>query len=263
MKKIIFYALTLAVFTSGQLVAQTASQNLDNAVQSAGNIQTGVTTAKKAVNQLAKQLVILGNPDVQLFNDKMYAQVGTVQNNADDVDYFTSEAQSVTSIPFSSAGITALTAGLVTLNDELMVLTSQVTDAINSNDTNTAVNLIPQLNAVLDNQNTAAADLISTLQSISQSVKTYTVTIRLVDYLGNPVATNDLHGFYAGNDADNSYIEPDNQDSDTFSNLVNGTYTFRARNGYFSGASPTTVTLSEQPVNSTGVIIVNLVYWAE
>lgn len=264
MKKIIYYAFAFAVFTTGQLVAQTASQNLDSAVQTAGNIQQGVATAQEAVNQLAKRLVIVGNPNAELFNDQMFAQVGTVQNSADDVDYFTSEAQNVSAVPFSSAGVGALTTGLVSLNDELIGLTYQITDAINANNTNAAINLIPQVRAVLESQDTAAADLITELNSIKQSIKRYTVVIELVDYLGNPITTiNDLFGFYAYNTANNVLIEADAQPDNQFSNLTPGTYTFRARNGYFSGASPETVTLSDALVNSAGVIVVNLVYWSE
>ena len=263
MKRITYYALTLAIFAFGQLTAQTASQDFDNAIASTGNIKNSVTVAKKAVGQLAKQLVILGNPDAQLFYDKMFAQVNIVQNNADDVDYFVSEAQNVTTIPFSSATVNAITTNLVSLNDELIGLTYEITEAINDNNTTVAVNLLPQVNAVLESQNTQSDNLIAELNALKQATKTYNVCIELVDNFGNPVIATDLFGYYAYVESTSTNIQTDTDGGSCFTGLTDGTYAFHAYNGYFSGASVETITLSDALVNSDGVIVVKLVYWSE
>ena len=72
MKKIILYAFTLSVFAFGQVFAQSvAEQNLNSAIQSAENVKQEVTVARKAVNQLVKQLTVLNNPNAPLFEAKI------------------------------------------------------------------------------------------------------------------------------------------------------------------------------------------------
>ncbi len=262
MKKITFYAMTLFVALVGSSVfAQTAQQNLDYAVQSAENIHQDTPAAKTAAVQLAKQIVLLNAPNAQQFYDAMFVQVNSIQNNSDDVDYFASLARTASQNAFSTASINAITAELVNLNDILIGLTFQINDALAANDNATALNLIPNVKSVLDQQYTTTTSLINEINSIATAIKTYNVCMKLVDHLGNPVTYNDLHGYYAYNDA-NVYFYPENYE-DCYNNLAPGTYTFRAYNGYFSGASATTVTLSDSLVNANGVIEVTLVYWSE
>ncbi|UUC47078.1 hypothetical protein [Flavobacterium cerinum] len=263
MKKITFYAMTLFVslVTSTVFAQSTAQQNLNNAIQSAENIQQDTPTAKGAAIQLAKQIAILNAPNAQQFYNAMFTQVASVQNNSDDVDYFVNEARTASQNAFSTAGINAITAELVNLNDILIGLTYQINDALAANDNTTALNLIPNVKSVLDKQYTTTNDLIDAINSVASSIKTYNVCIKLVDYLGNPVTYNDLHGYYAYNQS-NAYFYPENY-GDCYDNLAPGTYTFAAYNGYFSGASSTTVTLSDSLVNANGIIEVTLVYWSE
>ncbi|WP_286926685.1 hypothetical protein [Flavobacterium sp. UBA4197] len=264
MKKITFYALTLFMsLTAGTAFAQsTAQQNLDNAIGMAENIKQDTPVAKNAAVQLAKQIVLLNAPNAQQFYDAMFVQVASIQNNADDVDYFVNEARIASQNAFATVGVNAITADLVNLNDQLIGLTYQINDALQANDNNTALNLIPNVKNVLDLQNSTTDNLIAEINAIASAIKTYNVCIQLVDHLGNPVYYTDLHGYYAHNDATNAYITPE-RDENCFYNLAPGTYTFDSHDGYFSGTSPATVTLSDSLVNANGVIIVNLVYWSE
>lgn len=264
MKKIIFGAFALVTLAFGSVFGQsTAEQHLNSGIQSAEKIQQDIETSKKAVNQLVKELTIIGNPNAALFNNKMYNQIGSVQNNSDDVIYFVDLAKNASTVAFSSHDIDVLTGDLVTLNDDLIYVSSQIEEALNNQNYNVALNYIPQLNSVLDAQNTKSVELVAKIESIKTAIRRYNVCIQTVDYQGNPVSGSDLHGFYAQNLATGEYIYPTNQDGNCFENLPNGTYRFDSYDGYWSGTSPTEVTLSEQVVNSNGVIIVNLTYWSE
>lgn len=253
--------MTALVF--GKASAQTAQQHLNSAIQSEGNIRNGVITAKNAVNQLTKEIVVIGNPNGVLFNNKMFEQVNTVQNNVDDTDYFVNEAKNVSVIPFRTQTINTLTADLINLNDELIGLTYQIEEALSNNNNNAVLNYLSQVTNVLNAQDNKAVEVINAIQSLKQTIKLYNVCIQTVDYQGNPVSGNDLHGFWAQNLVTGEYIYPTNQDGNCFENLPAGTYRFDSYNGYWSGTSSTDVTLSESLENSNGVIIVNLVYWSE
>jgi hypothetical protein len=264
MKKSIFYVMIIGFIAMTQVSGQsTTQQNLSNAIQSAETIKLEVKTARKGVNQLVKELTIIGNPNAVLFNNKMFAQVSAVQNNADDINYFVNEAKNSSVIPFSSQEITTLTDDLVILNDNLIYLTNQIVTALNTNSNAVALNYIPQVRAVLTAQNTKAIEIINKINTIKQAVKTYNVCIQTVDSNGSPVAASDLFGFYGFNTTTGVYIEPTNQEGTCFENLPNGTYTFDSYDGYFSGTGSTTVTLNDSLVNADGIIIVNLVYWSE
>ncbi|MGH2666419.1 hypothetical protein [Flavobacterium sp.] len=264
MKKTILYVFALTVFALGQVFGQsTTEQNLNSGIQSAEKIKQGVVAADKAVNQLVKEISVIGNPNAVLFNDKMYEQVASVQNNSDDVLYFMDLAKNASATPFSTQEIDVLTSDLVSLNDDLMYLTSQIIDVLDHNNPNAALTYVPQVRNVLTAQNDKAAQVIVKIELLKQVVKQYDVCIQTVDYLGNPVSGSDLHGFYAQNLATGEYIYPTNQDGNCFDNLPAGTYLFDSYNGYWSGTSSEEVTLSDGLVNSNGVIIVNLVYWSE
>lgn len=263
MKKIIFYVLSLTAMAFGQTYAQTAQQHLNSAIQSEGNIRTGVVNSKEAVNQLVKEIAVIGNPNAVLFNNKMFEQINTVQNNVDDTDHFLNEAKSVSAIPFTTQAINTLTADLINLNDELIGLTYQIDELLNSNNNNAALNLLPQVKNVLDAQDSKAVEVINAIQTLKQTIKVYNVCLQTVDHLGNPVYDAELRGFWAQNQTTGEYIYPENQDGNCFENLSAGYYRFDARHGYWSGVAPEYVTLSENLENEDGIIIINLVYWVE
>lgn len=263
MKKIIFFVITMTTFAFGQAIAQNAQQYLNSGIQSTENIKGGVINAQNAVNQLVKEIAIIGTPNTPLFYSKMFEQVGTVQNNVDDTDYFLNEAKNISAIPFSTQPVNTLTADLVSLNDELIGLTYQIEEALNNNNNNAALGLLPQVSDVLAAQDNKATAVINTIQSIKQAIKLYNVCIQTVDYQGNPVSGSDLHGFWAQNLTTGEYVYPTNQDGNCFENLPAGFYRFDSYNGYWSGTSSTDVTLSESLENSNGIIIINLTYWSE
>lgn len=264
MKRTILYALGLTILAFSPILAQSVTeQNLNSAIQSTENIKQDIIVSENAVNQLVKEIAILGNPNTVLFNNKMYAQISSVQNNSDDVLYFTDLAKNASATSFSSQGIEALTSDLVVLNDDLIYLSNQIDEALSNNNYNAALDYLPQVNAVLNAQNDKSDDLIDEIESIKQLVRVYNVCIQTVDYHGNPVSGSDLHGFYAQDLATGEYIYPTDQEGNCFENLPNGAYRFDSYDGYWSGTSPTEVTLSEIPVNSNGITIVNLTYWSE
>ncbi|MFC7773565.1 hypothetical protein [Flavobacterium sp. GCM10027622] len=263
MKKITFFVVALTTLSFAQAIAQSAQHHLNSAIESTESIRTSVVTSKTAVNQLTKEIAIIGNPNAVLFNTKMMDQINSVQNNVDDTDYYVNEAKNVSVIPFSSQPINALTADLINLNDELIRLTYQIEEALNNNNNTTALDLLPQVTAVLNAQDTRAIEVINTIQNLKQTIKVFNVCIQTVDYQGNPVPGDDLHGFWAQNLATGEYIYPTNQEGNCFENLPAGTYRFDSYNGYWSGTSSTDVTLSESLENSNGNIIVNLTYWSE
>ena len=264
MKKTILYVAALTVLAFGQVSGQSVTeQHLNSGIQSAENIKQGIVIAEKAVNQLVKEIMVIGNPNAALFNNKMYDQIASVQNNSDDILYFMDLAKNASAVPFSTQEIDGLTTDLVSLNDDLMYLTNQIVEALEGNNFNTVLNYIPQVRTVLTSQNDKVIQVIAKIELIKPSVRRYNVCIQTVDYLGNPVSGSDLHGFYAQNLATGEYIYPTNQDGNCFENLPDGTYLFDSYNGYWSGTSSEQVTLSENLVNSNGIIIVNLVYWSE
>lgn len=68
MKKSIFHVLVLSFLGITQFFGQsTVQQNLDNTIQTAESIKLEVKTARKGVNQLVKELTIIGNPNAVLF----------------------------------------------------------------------------------------------------------------------------------------------------------------------------------------------------
>lgn len=263
MKKIIFNVVLLSIFSLGQVFAQTAKQNLDSAIDATNIIRQDVITAEKAVSQLAKEIVVYGTPNASLFNSKMIDQINGVQNNADDTDYYVNEASNVSVIPFNVQLVTVLTADLISLNDNLIGLNAQIEVALNAQDNNRALNLLPQVKAVLLAQDAKCVAIIDAINSIKQAVKVYNVCLQTVDYQGNPVPGSDLHGFWAQNLTTGEYIYPTNQDGNCFENLPAGTYRFDSYDGYWSGTSSTDVTLTDSLENQNGVIIVDLIYWSE
>ncbi len=268
MKKIILLVCTLSAFAFGTSMAQSvAEQNLNSAIQSAENVQQEITTARKAVNQLVKQLTVLGNPNAVLFESKMNYHVNSVLNNSDDVQYFVGLAQSNSSIPFSSTLIVNACNELVNQNDIIIGLTAQMTAAINANNTSLALSLVQPIRSALTKQFNKAAYIINEIEAIKNAIRTYTVCIKTVDYNGNP--TTYTAGFYAQNDATGDYFYPGNpNDQDygqgnCFYNLAPGTYTFGSYQDYFCGTNSETATLSQSLVNSNGIIEITLVVWCE
>lgn len=266
MKKLITYAAALLLTTMSTSFAQNNTQQyLDNAIQTAENIPQDVQNASNAIDRLVYELNITGTPDANAFYSDLFVLVNHIQNNADDIDYFMGLAQNESTIPFSTTPVNQLTAQLVVLNDDVIVLTGQINDAVLENRYSDANSLIPALRTAIASQADVANDIITTIETIKQATTLYTVEIRLVDAQGNPTSTNDLRGYYAYDHASGEYLYPeDERDYSTGIFLLPaGTYTFDSFNGYWSGTGSNTVTLSNALVNEDGIIIVDLVLWSE
>jgi hypothetical protein len=269
MKKIIFYALTLSVFVCGTSFAQSAAeQHLNSAIQSAENVQQEVATARKAVNQLVKQLTVLYNPNAALFESKMNYHVNSVLNHSDDIQYFVGLAQSSTTVPFSATAITSNANELVNQNDIIIGLTTSMTSAINAGNTNLAVSLVQPIRAALTKQFNKAGNIITQIGTIKNNIRTYNVCVTLVDTNGNQAIDG---GFGARNTATNEIIypgDPNGQDygyGNCFVNLNPGTYEFFSfpSQGSVCGTGSQIVTLSSGLVDSNGIIPIILVTWCE
>ncbi|MNJ89013.1 hypothetical protein D3C87_65740 [compost metagenome] len=266
MKKLITYAAALMLTGLSTSFAQNNTQQyLDNAIQTAENIPQDVQNASNAIDRLVYEVNISGTPDAHAFYSSLFVLINHVQNNADDIDYFMGLAENESTIPFSVAPVTALTAQLVVFNDDVIGLTYQIKDAVVENRYNDANSLIPSLRNALAAQSATSGDIITLIEGIKQVTTIYTVEIHLVDSEGNPTSTNDLNGYYTYNHATNQYIYPEDE-RDYSSNiflLPAGTYTFDSFNGHWSGTNSNTVTLSNAFVNEDGVIIVELILWSE
>jgi hypothetical protein len=266
MKKLITYAAAFMLTITGTSFAQnTTREYLDNAIQTAENIPQDVQYASNAIDRLVYELNISGTPDANTFYNDLFVLVNHIQNNADDIDYFVGLAHDASSITFSTSPVNALTAQLVVLNDDVIVLTGQIRDAVSENRYSDANSLIPSLRTAIASQSEVSEELINVIEGIKQATAFYTVQIRLVDNQGNPTSTNDLNGYYAYDHATGNYVYPQDErgySTDIFI-LPAGTYTFDSFNGYWSGTGSNTVTLSDSLVNEDGVILVDLVLWSE
>lgn len=269
MKKIILYAFTLSVFMLGQSVAQSvAEQNLNSAIQSAENVQQEVTVARKAVNQLVKQLTVLNNPNAPLFEAKMNYHVNSVLNNSDDVQYFVGLAQSNSTTPFSSTFIVNACNELVNQNDIIVGLTSQMTAAINANNTSLALSLVQPIRSALTKQFNKSNAIITDIENIKNTIRTYNVCLYLTDAQGNTAIDG---GFGAQNTTTGEIFypgDPNAQDygyGNCFVNLPPGTYEFFSfpSQGSLCGTGSQMVTLSPTLVNSNGIVEITIITWCE
>jgi hypothetical protein len=264
MKKAAIYAATLLLGAWSNANAQsTTAQYLDNAIQTAENIPQDVQTASNAIDELVLELTVLNNPDANAFHNELFFLINNVQNNADDIDYFVGLTKAESQVDFSTAPVNALTTQLVVLNDEVIGLTTQITDAVLDNRNGDALSLIPDLRNMIAAQAETAQDIISEIEAIKSATTVYEVVIQLVNAQGTPVYYNDTHGFYAYSHATGTYLYPNHREDDNVFFLPAGTYTFDSFDGYFSGTGSNTVTLSDALVNEDGVIVVELVYWSE
>jgi hypothetical protein len=269
MKKIIFYALTLTFFVFGQTSAQSvAEQNLNSAIQSAENVQQEVATARKAVNQLVKQLTVLNNPNAALFEAKMNYHVNAVLNNSDDIQYLVGLAKSNSTIPFASTVITTAANELVNQNDIIMGLTANMTAAINAHNTSLAIALVQPIRSALTRQYNKSGTIITEIETIKNNIRRYTVCVKLVDSNGNQAIDG---GFGAQNTVTGEVLypgDPNAQDygyGNCFLNLPAGTYNFYSypSQGSLCGTGNLTVTLTPNLVNTNGIVEVTLVTWCE
>jgi len=85
-------------------------------------------------------------------------------------------------------------------------------DAVNSNNTQTALTLITTLNQKLQNQTQALNRIKTRCNNAISMFRTYEVCVRTVNSNGIEVPPSDLFGFYAINDSTGEVFYPDNQE---------------------------------------------------
>jgi hypothetical protein len=262
MKKSTFIAFVLTVFAINVTIAQSnVAQNLDYAMQSSENIQEEVFSANNAMNQLSKEIVILGNPNATLFESRINDYTNQIVNLSDEIIDYVALASNETTISFSTLEIEKAAKKLVYLNKEITILKMTILNAIENNNNEEALQYVSQLRRIVNCQNDKSVIIIEIIEGFKKSVKPYKVCIQAIDNNGN--ATVYSAGFYCYNTATGAYIYPDSQDGSCFLALSPGNYTFDSYDDYFCGTSSSNVTLSRNLENVDGVIVVNLTVWCE
>jgi hypothetical protein len=263
MKKFTSFVLAfmLVIAAKAQL---TVNEQLDNAVFAAENIQQNAQTARAVSDNLALQIVVLNAPDANQFINNIVPALNGTLDEADNTLYWVNEANVQSGNQLSTDGIYDIAIEVQNQQGLALDYSNQIVAAIQGGNNTQALSLIASLNAVLDFQQSLANDLITVIEEVRASYQpVYNVCIRIVNNQGQEVPANDLFGYYAFSYATNDYLYPDNQEGTCFTALPEGTYTFDAFDGYFSGAVENTVTLSQSLVNAQGIIVVDLVYWSE
>lgn len=155
---------------------------------------------------------------------------------------------------------------------ELIELESEnLAQEITSGSPQTALEIAQNLRSYIFQVIGTSRDIALEAQSLKDTpmpLPLYDVRIVLVDGNGHEITgSTGLQGFYAFDEINEVYYyagEWQTQDLFLFTDLPESTYTFGAFDGYFDGASSTTLTLSpELPVNEDGELEVELVYWSE
>jgi len=242
--------------------AQTpAIDQLNLAITESNNIKLKVVDSRKASNTLTKQLLQSGIPSTISFNNVVSTSVNDMQNSIDQIQFHVGQALVLSNNGFSATKIFQTNDLLNAQTGIIDGLKSQIVAALQAQNKSLAQQLLPQFNTAVNRQNSLANQEITRLNQAKDVIRPYQVCVRTVNSLGVPVPASDLFGFYCLNNATNQSIEPSNQEGTCFT-LPSGTYTFDSYNGYFSGTSSNTVTLSRN-LEVNGVITVDLVYWSE
>lgn len=256
-------AFTLTLFAL-QLPAQTAVDYLNDIKSSANVIKQNARTTKQALRTLSIEYFQQGNPNPNVagYLAQMNSDVVTIE---DELDELLDAAQSAytlnNNLDFSD--ITAW-AGIIGVQNQNVFDSSDDLQAdIAAGNTQGATVFVQDIRFSLNQIIQLSNQIRTAAQALKSVATTYNVRIELVDNNGQPVGGNGLQGFWAQDQATGQYIYPGYYNSDQFLNLSGGTYTFGAFDGYFDGASSTTVTLSQNLVGADGFIVVQLVYWSE
>ena len=218
---------------------------------------------KDALHTLAVQYFVLCNP-----NPDVNAYLTAMDEYMNSLEFMAGEAHIYAEIAFSKnteldiSDILAWTDDIVARVGDVRTQSANLACAIAANNVGAAATANGLLNAYLDEIVGVSTDIIFSANYLLSIPTSYTVRITLVDYLGNPVGSNGLQGYW-GLDPQNNYIYATNQEGDLFEGLAPGTYTFGAFNGYWDGASSETVTLTPALIDENGEVVVELVYWSE
>lgn len=263
MKKLLLSLIAVLTLVTASQAQTTYLQDLDQVISLAEDCRGYARNTREALRNLAVQYFQLGNPNpnVAAYLTVMDVNMAALESAQDDITMYANFAkQKNPAIDVSDILIWA--SELEAREDYVRIQSANLANAI-------AVNNVPAARAAnnlirgyLSEQIAISNDIIVSAEAQKLVPQVYNVRIVLVNSLGQPVGANGLQGYY-GVDPLGNYIWPTNQEGDLFEGLSAGTYTFDAIDGYFDGASSTTVTLSPALVNANGEVVVNLVYWSE
>ncbi len=263
MKKLILSTIALVLSLTAVRAQGTWQFDLSEVI---AHTEAGIDNAndtKSALHTLAVQYFVCNNP-----NPDVTTFLAAVENYMSSMEFMASEAHIYAEIAASKnteldiADILAWTDNIIDRTQDVRTQAVVLTNAIGQNNSAAAATANGLLNAYLDELVGISNDVIFSANYLLNTPTSYNVRIVLVDYLGNPVGSNGLQGYY-GVDPSNQYIWPTNQEGDLFEGLAPGTYCFDAINGYWDGASGACVTLDPSLIDENGEVVVELVYWSE
>jgi hypothetical protein len=264
MKKILLTLFTMLVLVgAGRAQTTTFIQDLDQIIAYANDCKGFATSTRSALRSLAIQYFQLGNPNpnVAAYLTVMDANMSGMESTADEI--ILSARNAATKNPaLDVSSILSWASQLEAREDFIRNQSATLANAIALNNVPAARAANNLIRGYLNEQISISNDIIANAQFLKTIPQAYNVRITLVDHLGNPVGGNGLQGYFAENSS-NQIIWPTNQEGDLFEGLSGGTYTFGAIDGYFDGASSTTVTLTASLIQANGEVVVSLVYWSE
>jgi hypothetical protein len=241
---------------------QTPVQLLDQAISESKALKTRVSEARKASNQLSKQVLLAGLASPTAFEASLSSATNRMQDHADNIGSAFQQAHSLSGGAFSLTPLTQSITRIRSQIDVLDAIRNQVVTALQAGNEALAQQNIGLLNTGLSRMNSLSNQMTNQLQSAREIVRPYQVCVQTVNSNGLPVAGSDLFGFYCVPAGTYNLIDATNQEGTCWS-LPAGTYEFGSYPGYFSGTSSSTITLSRSLENEQGVILVKLVYWSE
>ncbi len=269
MKTITFYSSLFLFFLSISLQAQTASQALDEVINSTEIIVESAEDGQTTLYSLTVNYFYYNNPAyINTYISNINQAMEGVEEYFDEVIYYTSIAAQAN--PDLDTSSILSYANTIEPNEDLVLnLSASLQSAVNAHNNNQVYALILQIKSVLNDIIFAAEEANSEAYQLLNSllINTYNVKIELVHYQsGLPVNPGTLPG-YVVTDLETGIFyyagEQQTQAINEFIDLPEGTYRFDAYDGYFDGASSKTVTLSNEPVGADGFITVTLTYWSE
>jgi hypothetical protein len=255
----------LMLFIMNVQAQQSVIDDLDETFDSADVIRIEAVRVKAALKVLTIDYLVNNNvnADVATYLQIMDVSMEVVEEFSDEVIYYIGQAaQGNSNIdPRSIQGKASTIEGN---EDFVRNKSAALQTAIQQNNRNTARQLMREIRSLLNSQISLAKEIKTEATALKSLAITYNVRIELVDErTGASVDPATLPGYAATNQATGEVIYPDYYDFNLFYNLQPGTYRFDAYDGYFDGASSSTITLDSSLIGIDGFIIATLQYWSE
>jgi hypothetical protein len=255
---LLFFFLSLGAVRA----QQTPVQLIDQAISESQAIRTRVSEARKASNQLTKQILLAGIASPTSFEIATSQATNRIQDHADNIGSAYQQAFVLSNSGFSLTPLDQTRGRIEAQIGVLDAIRQQVVQALLAGNESLAQQNLSLFNTGLSRMNSLSNQMTTRLQTARESIRPYQVCVQTVDSQGNPVAASDLYGFYCVQAGTTTMIDPSNQEGTCWT-LPAGTYEFGSFPGYFSGTSSQTLTLSRSLENEAGIVEVKLVYWSE